>query len=644
MGEVAAAHVAGVLSLEDAVRVICRRSRLLRRARGKGAMAAVDLGPAEAARALAGYEDRLSVAVSNSSRSTVISGDPSALDELLERLEGQDVFCRRVKVDVASHSPQMDALRADLVRALEAVRPRSGTLPLYSTVTGEVAEGAGMDASYWARNLRQPVLFVNAVQRLAHDGHGAFVEVSPHPILLPALQQELREVGREAVVLPSLRREEGERATMLESLGWLYATGGAPNWEALHPSGGKAVPFFSYPWQRERFWYDETLAAGSQALPSIAPRPADGHPLLGRHVSSSVQPGTHFWLATLDTRLLPFLEDHRVGEQVVFPAAAYAEMALGAAREVFGAKPLVLRGLEIETALPLSGKGAIVQLVMSLETAGKGSFRILSLHAADETPAAEWTLHARGTVEAEEARSADDAAAERLSPAEVHARIGAESSSERHYEALAARGLRYGPRFRAVERAWSGGGEILGHVGRVEAGHAGSGGFQVHPVVLDAALQLLVAALPGPPGGIDPEDTFLPVALGSLTLLRRPRPDAGLWAHGYLRPQGAGDGDAFEGDVSLFDEEGQLLIAVQGLRLRRLEREAGGAEDCFFAVDWEEPAVAPVPSEPAEPPGRWLVLAGGNDAGRRLARLLRERGAECVMASPGPSYENPERD
>src|SRR5262249_28397345 len=156
MGEVAASHVAGILPLTEAVRVICRRSALLRRTSGKGAMAVVELSMEEAERALEGRRDRLSVAVSNSRRSTVISGDPDALDALLDELEQREIFCRRVKVDVASHSPQMDPLRAELLAALEGLVPRPGLVPLHSTVTGRVVNGLELTADYWVNNLRQP--------------------------------------------------------------------------------------------------------------------------------------------------------------------------------------------------------------------------------------------------------------------------------------------------------------------------------------------------------------------------------------------------------------------------------------------------------------------------------------------------------
>lgn len=261
MGEVAAAHVAGILSLEDAAKVICRRSRLLRRVSGKGAMALVDLDLASAEEALSTHEDQLSIAVSNGPRSTVISGDPAALEELLETLEKAGVFFRRVKVDVASHSPQMDPLRQDLLTALRNVHPRPGRIAMRSTVTGEIVKSSGLDAYYWAKNLRDPVLFSSVTRRLIDDGYSLFVEMSPHPILLPSIEENLQEKGQEGVAIGSLRRNVDEQNSMLESLGALYTRGYPVDWKTLQRSIGRSVALPTYPWQRERFWLEASAPA-----------------------------------------------------------------------------------------------------------------------------------------------------------------------------------------------------------------------------------------------------------------------------------------------------------------------------------------------------------------------------------------------
>jgi acyl transferase domain-containing protein/NAD(P)-dependent dehydrogenase (short-subunit alcohol dehydrogenase family) len=256
MGEVAASHVAGALSLEDAAMVICRRSRLLRRISGQGAMAVVELSIDDAARALQGYEDRLSVAVSNSATSTVLSGDPDALEQVMAKLTAAGVFCKHVKVDVASHSPQVDPLQADLLRALESVAPGRARLPICSTVTAAATDGGEFDATYWARNLREPVLFSRAVSRLIEDGFDTFIEVSAHPLLLPAVQESLRTATRPGIAVSSLRREEDERLAILSSVGALFTWGHDLDFDLLFPSGGAVVSLPPAEWDRQRCWLD----------------------------------------------------------------------------------------------------------------------------------------------------------------------------------------------------------------------------------------------------------------------------------------------------------------------------------------------------------------------------------------------------
>ncbi|MDI1443201.1 acyltransferase domain-containing protein [Polyangium sp. 6x1] len=280
MGEVAAAHVAGVLTLGDAAKVICRRSRLLRRISGKGAMGLVELPMPEAEAAIAGYERLLGVAVSNGPRSTVLSGDPGALEEVLGALEKRGVFCRRVKVDVASHSPQVEPLREELLAALRDVRPGEARTAMRSTVTEGALKGGEATASYWWDNLREPVRFSQVARALMNEGHALFVEMSPHPILLPSVEENLEEAKVEGAAIASLRRHAKEVESMLEALGALHARGYPVDFTKRFPDGGRVVALPRYAWQRERFWV-EAPSRRAQVFQAplgaaIEPSPAEG--------------------------------------------------------------------------------------------------------------------------------------------------------------------------------------------------------------------------------------------------------------------------------------------------------------------------------------------------------------------------------
>ena len=266
MGEIAAAFVAGALTLDDAMRVICCRSKLLRRTAGQGAMAVVELSTEETEAVLAGFQDQLSIAVSNSPASTVISGDPAAVEQVLQTLEERGVFCRPVRVDVASHSPQMDPLQPELIAALRELRPAKAAIPIYSTSRARILEGTECDAGYWADNLRRPVLFSQMTQELLASDYGVFIEMSPHPVLLPAIEQGFQHAGRAGVAVASLRRKEPEQRTILSSLGALYQLGYSPRWEELNP-GGEFVKLPRYSWDEERFWCESDSTAAQRARP-----------------------------------------------------------------------------------------------------------------------------------------------------------------------------------------------------------------------------------------------------------------------------------------------------------------------------------------------------------------------------------------
>lgn len=272
MGEVAAAYVAGALSLDDAAHIICCRSQLMHRTSGHGAMAVVGLASEVVQTMIAGYEDCLAVAVHNSPTSTVLSGDPVALAQVLTSMDQQGIFCRRVQVDVASHSPQMDPLKAELVAQLWGMQPHATEIPFYSTVTGSLLDGHALHATYWGDNLRQPVQFATAVQQALTDGATHFLEISPHPVLGMAIQEIQQHHARTAHCVASLRRREDEQHALRTNLGVLYTSGYPIDWQRLYPTG-TCVALPTYPWQRQRYWLEQTTLVPTTTTAPLAPAP-----------------------------------------------------------------------------------------------------------------------------------------------------------------------------------------------------------------------------------------------------------------------------------------------------------------------------------------------------------------------------------
>ncbi len=276
VGEVAAAYVAGVLPLDDAARLVALRGRIMQKATGLGKMVWVALPAVEAAVAIAGYEGELAVAAINDPGSVVLSGATAALDDVIGTLSRRGVQCRPLKVNYAFHSPQMDPLALELEKALGRFAPRRAILPFYSTVTGAALENEVLDARYWGRNVREPVQFARAVASAFRDGHRLFLEVGPHPVLSTNLTECLASQEEEGHVAFTLRRDSDERTSMLAALGALYTHGFDVDWTKLYPSANRCVSLPSYPWQRERYWFEEPSGGPRDASRQAAPRVGAG--------------------------------------------------------------------------------------------------------------------------------------------------------------------------------------------------------------------------------------------------------------------------------------------------------------------------------------------------------------------------------
>ncbi len=636
LGEVAAAHVAGALSFDDAVRVICHRSRLVKPTVGQGAMAAVELSIEDARRVLVGVEDRVSVAASNGPSSTVLSGDPGALAAILDQLQCDDVFCRMVKVDFASHSPQMEALRADLLRALEGVQPRAEVLPIYSTVTGHVAHGTEFDARYWARNLREPVLFSTAVQRLVEDGYDVFLELSPHPILLSAMQQAFHHFAQDCASLPSLRHHEDERTVLLGSLGALYTLGYPVDWKLIYATEGRCDQLPSYPWQRERYWLEPAGGDTNSRAAQMVRSGTGSHPFLGKHFMSPHLAGTHVWETTLDKSLLPYLDDHRIQDVAVLPASTYLEMALAAAGEIFGAQPVVLKDVEFREALFLpEGATHTIQVILS-DGGDEAAFHVYGCAGGAEYSRKSWTLHAIGKVCLDEEGGLLAANGRHETIVDLQSRCLEQISGQQYYSTLRQSGVKYGPLFQGIARLCRDNEDILGELQIPDRPKADVEAFRIHPAILDAGLQVFGAVVAAGATESHRQGLHLPTRIDRFR--RHGRPGGHHWCHARVRQREA---EATTGDVRLLDKAGGVAIEIRGLRFEYLGEDTQRAavetpDDWLYELQWQpEERVAAEPSGPAS----WMIFKDSGGAGDALCRLLEAGGERCIQVTRGDSYE-----
>ncbi|MFE1897176.1 SDR family NAD(P)-dependent oxidoreductase [Streptomyces yangpuensis] len=577
-GEIAAATVAGILPLEDAALVVARRSAvLLRTAAGTGRMLAVDLDADAATAALEGFEDCVALAVHNGPGSCVLSGDGDSVLLLKELLEADGTYCRLINVDYASHSPLMLDLADELHEVLAPVRPGRGSIPLMSTVRAAELAGPEMDGAYWVENLCRPVMFAQSLDALLDAGVTHVVEVSAHPVLVPALEQIGALRKEPPAVLGTLHRDRGAPADLAESFAQGHVAGLTPYGPrpASHDTG---VP--PYPWQRERHWVGAPQRGAGRsaafAFP-LVPLPTESGTW---HGTTDIGTGSHPWLA-----------DHRVHDAVVVPAAASVELCLGTAAVRTGGVPQSLRGLSFLSDMTLTDGGLQLGGVWR-EDAGEGAgLEVLSL--ADGADG--WTRHmtAHASYRAEQA-------APPVFPTGLLGEPAVDGAA--FYRSCTARGLQYGPAFQGVRELRVHGAEALGRVALAEECRPGARRFVLHPALWDGAFQISLALC-------GHEDTVVPVAIERLSLLPgRPSEPTELWVHAVRRADG-------RFDLALYGPDRQPVARVAGLELRRLPTggRSGPAPERVHRFTFHEREYA----GPGGEQGPWLVC--GPDSARTAA-------------------------
>jgi phthiocerol/phenolphthiocerol synthesis type-I polyketide synthase C len=626
MGEVAAAHVAGVLGIDDAARIICLRSRNLQALAGQGGMLSVELPFAEAEALIARYVGRVGVAASNSPHATVLSGDRDALRELAEQLRERSVFCRELLVDAAAHSPQLDPLLPEFARALQGIQPRAdAALPICSTVSADLLPGSAFDAAYWVANQRQPVRFSSAVEALVRRGHARFIEVSPHPILLGPIQQILREAGQNGVTLSSMRRGEPERAALLGSLGQLHNLGQALDLSALFSTPRRFVPLPAYPFQRERFDSWPGRAEDSQLTASGgAQRDAL---TLAAALQSPLQPRSYAWLQPLSVLHSRYLADHAVAGAVMLPGAAYIDLALQAAQQAFGTREFRLEDASFATALILDRQSTSqLQIALSLERPDLARVQFYTRSASEPGAAASFTLHASVLARRTPTAAAAPAALDR---AAILARCQPADPGD-HFAGAQARGIEFGPAFRGMRALFLGEREAFAELELPNLVPFERGVHAIHAVLLDACWQSFAACLFG--RGADPA-LYLPV--GVRQVLGHGAAELGTRASAHARLSSGPDAHEISADVCIYDELGQLQFETRGLTLRRVASADARLDDSLYALRWIERALPPRTQQADLAQQTWLVLADRGGVAHRLVPLLEARGATCVVAYAG---------
>jgi acyl transferase domain-containing protein/acyl carrier protein len=574
-GEVSAAVACGAISLEEGARLACLRAELLSQLIGTGSLVAANLSARDADKLIERFDGGVSVAAINGPSAVLLACSTPHLEDLIELLESSDVRHKPLASPIATHSHHVEVLQDQVMETFADLTPREVPGSFYSTVAAEPIATAGLDADYWYRNMRQPVRLHETFQALLNDGYSAFIEASGHPVLSMSLREAAEAESKGSVaILHTLRRGEGGMRRLLTSLADAYVQGVAVDFSPLlEGSGAAPTKLPTYPFQRQRYWFEQTAGAGN--VPSLGQRAAE-HPLLGAAISIAGEE-THLFTGRVSLQTHPWLADHGLAETAVLPGTAFVELALRAGREV-GAEQL--RELILEAPLVIPNDGAL-QVQVSLAAEEEGAYRLL-IHARPEPKDAEltdeaeplgWTQHASGTLTREPAPSLEFDATAWPPPAADPIAV------EDFYDRLAAAGFAYGPAFQGVEAAWRQGDYCYADVSLAPEQEREAGRFGVHPALLDAALHTAFVSVDSSDG----RGGMLPFAFNGVRLHQPQGPAA-------LRVRVAVESERIRLEAA--DPEGSPVISIGSVLARPVDPAlfsgSGASEDALLVPRWRD--------------------------------------------------------
>jgi acyl transferase domain-containing protein/NADPH:quinone reductase-like Zn-dependent oxidoreductase/NADP-dependent 3-hydroxy acid dehydrogenase YdfG/acyl carrier protein len=602
IGELSAAYIAGVFSLEDACRLVAARGRLMQALPNGGAMCAIQATERELRETLAGLEAQVSLAAINAPESLVISGERQAVMAIAREWATRGRKTKRLRVSHAFHSPLMEPMLAAFQQVAETISFQTPRIPIISNLTGApLSPEQACSPTYWVSHVREPVQFLGGVRWLAGVGVSAFIEAGPDGALAAAVRhcladrQEDSDAERAledapATVVSLLRAAQPERPTLLRALGEAWVHGLEVDWEAVfHVTDAKRTSLPTYAFQRERYWLDGASNAGDLAAAGID---ATSHPLVCGAIAEA---GSERFLLTgrIGVQTHPWLSDHAVAGSVLFPGSGFVELALAGARHVGWDS---IAELTLERPLVL-GESDVVQIQVVVGEPDGNERRSIEIHARPHSersqtdlPAEPWTRHACATVE----RGTSESERLALAPltrqlAEQWPPVGAEAIDiEALYARLADNGFEYGPSFQGLQSAWRLGDAVFAEVVLPDSEHSRAEGFAIHPALLDAALHTIAAgslsdvALPD-----DDRKVSLPFAWTSVRVQA-----SGATSIRVASARSDTDGSSMNArTLVLADDTGNPIATIGSLLARevsldQLAPSASAHRDRLFTLEW----------------------------------------------------------
>ncbi|NEO45631.1 MAG: type I polyketide synthase, partial [Moorea sp. SIO4A3] len=621
VGEYVAATVAGVFSLEEGLKLIAARGRLMQKLPAVGQMVSLMASELQVYQLMTPYIDKVAVAAINGPESIVISGESEAIEEILSKAESKGIKTKKLQVSHAFHSPLMEPMLGEFKVVAEEITYNQPRITLISNVTGQEIKEEITTAKYWVDHVCQPVKFYESMKTLHEEGYELFLEIGPKPILLGMGRQCLpEEVG---VWLPSLRPTVSEWEQMLSSLGQLYVQGAKVNWLGVEQGYARQkVVLPTYPFERRRHWIEPKKTQRNEK--------SSLHPLLGKRFDCAGQPEQIQFESQIAAFDPAYLSEHLAFGTIIVPATVYLEMALSAGYYLWNSPELVLENIVVQKALLLSqGEVKTIQTILSPLEGGSYKFQIFTKRQLENQLVPLWTCHVQGKI--------------KLAKTDLHSHnvdlehykndCNQPIDVKQYYQYIRELGLDLGNSFQGIQKLWIGS-KITRSLGKVELPEdllLEVFDYLLHPALFDAALQSIhVKAFTDQ----NKDQLYLPLEIERLRFYRRLGKSA--WAIGSFEE---------DGSVIVTDEEGTVIAQLDGFRMVPATTKAllrsiqSDISDWFYKIDWQVQPIESIKSNTEATTGNWLVFAPTQQLVDEIHKALDKNGQGCIWVSPGKEYE-----
>ncbi|MDQ7091560.1 MAG: amino acid adenylation domain-containing protein [Methylococcales bacterium] len=620
-GEVAAFYLAGVYSLEDAVKIVIHRSRLQHLTRGMGKMLAVGLSEQAVMPYLAPHEPNVSIGAINSPGAVTLTGDADALGNIAQQLQAQEIFNKFLRVEVPYHSVIMEKIKDELFESLADLSPQVAHTDLYSTVTGEKITGEEGDAEYWWRNVREPVAFAKAISAIFIDDFQYFLEIGPHPVLAASIGEIATSLEAESRVLYSIRRKFPEQTDFYGVLASLNGLGFQLDWNTMYPNG-HFVRMPRYQWRQDKHWYEtpfyQTLRQGEVHQPLLGVKNAQTYNL---------------WDSDVSLEKYPYLNDHVIQDSCLFPAAGYIEMIYAALNQHWGAGFYSIDNLRIDKGVFLSDdKNPDLKLVIDEP---QSKLKIISRSVAMDTessndPLVQEDQHISGFIRSRGVKHLAPAINLDSKRNNSHKSIDKETC----YGLLAQFDYQYGHHFQSIETAYLSENQVLAKI--VLSSKLDSAGYHLHPALLDACLQtLLINEIEGLSA---PEDFVvrLPIAINEINI----NAEIGdqFWCLTEIISR---DEEKIIGNLSLCNDQGEVLGVLKGFNAQAVDSVAGGMntntiDSWLYQTQWMEQELGEINTLALKK--AYLIFADDGGIAETLTEKLRGKGSAVCLVNSAQAY------